>query len=74
MKKGKGKQYQLPHNTEAVGKEDGNFLEENKGLKNWGWDEYQIERNYNISRNIKTKYWDLDTNQIYQPNQTPLAS
>ena len=43
LKKGKGKQYNLPYNIEAVGKNitwgkeegDGNFWEENQDLKKW---------------------------------------
>ena len=38
----KGKQYHLPFNIEAVGKSDRNFGEENKILKSWGGEEYQV--------------------------------
>ena len=49
-KQWKGKQYHLPHNIGAIGKnngdEDGNFEEENKDLKYGGGEEYQVVGNF----------------------------
>ena len=53
-KKGKGKQYHLPCNIRVIGKnikwgrgkEGGNFEEENKDLKPWGWEGISSSRNF----------------------------